>query len=420
MVKIMRNSIFLFFVFLLSIETTAKKLRVLFIGNSYIFTNNLPDMLFQIAKSQGDTLVWDGNLIGGFTFANHFSNALTKQKIALGNWDFVILQGQSQEAAFPDWQVNANTIPFAKKLDSLVNASNACTETQFFMTWGRKNGDASNCAGFPPICTFIGMQNLLRDRYLEMARVSKGSVSPVGEAWRSSIASKPFLELYNPDQSHPIATGTFLSALVFYQTIFRKNIESNAYKPAGIQDSTATFLLHIAKKTVQDSASKWFRNGRLAKADFTYSIQNNLVQFSNKSFAATDFKWSFGNNNSSIENSPSQIFQAPGVYTVKLRVKNDCKKDSIEKIITILPSTSSKPQQIKAQSFFPNPCHNYLNFKDLHDIQNIEIFDITGRKFLDVKWNHLGLETQHLPSGIYQILVTKRAGVQIHDHFSKW
>jgi hypothetical protein len=93
-------SIYGVFLFLLPLLFTpqgnlqARKLRVLFIGNSYTATNNLPQLLGLVASSQGDTLISDINTPGGFTFKNHFENATTRSKIAAGNWDFVVLQAQ--------------------------------------------------------------------------------------------------------------------------------------------------------------------------------------------------------------------------------------------------------------------------------------------------------------------------------------
>ena len=59
--------------------------------------------------------------------------------------------------------------PYAKKLDSLINKNNTCAETLFYMTWGRKNGDASNCPTLPIVCTYIGMDDAIKSRYEMMA-----------------------------------------------------------------------------------------------------------------------------------------------------------------------------------------------------------------------------------------------------------
>ena len=38
-----------------------------------------------------------------------------------------------------------------------------------FMTWGRKNGDKELCKKFPDLCSYIGMQNKLSERYYLIA-----------------------------------------------------------------------------------------------------------------------------------------------------------------------------------------------------------------------------------------------------------
>ena len=124
---------------------------VLFIGNSYTYVNDLPGLLASVAQSAGDSVIYDSNCIGGYTFQLHSTNATTLQKIAQGNFNYVVLQEQSQLPSFPISQVQSSVYPYARTLDSLITIANPCTETVFYMTWGRKNGDASNCANWPPL-----------------------------------------------------------------------------------------------------------------------------------------------------------------------------------------------------------------------------------------------------------------------------
>ena len=49
--------------------------EVLFIGNSYTYGNNLPDLVKQIALSFGDTLLHDSSTPGGATFNVHSTSA---------------------------------------------------------------------------------------------------------------------------------------------------------------------------------------------------------------------------------------------------------------------------------------------------------------------------------------------------------
>lgn len=49
-------------------QTFAKKINVLFLGNSYTYRNNLPDLIKQLALSSGDTLIYSISAPGGHTF----------------------------------------------------------------------------------------------------------------------------------------------------------------------------------------------------------------------------------------------------------------------------------------------------------------------------------------------------------------
>src|SRR5436189_5198274 len=71
--------------------------RVLFLGNSYTAVNNLPQLVHDVALSAGDTLVFDSNTPGGYQLINHSTDATSQAKIMTGGWDYVVIQGQSQE-----------------------------------------------------------------------------------------------------------------------------------------------------------------------------------------------------------------------------------------------------------------------------------------------------------------------------------
>src|SRR5690606_1716533 len=120
-------------------------------------------------------------------------------------------------------QVETEVFPYAKKLDSLVRHYNSCAETVFYMTWGYKNGDAGNCAVYPPICTYQGMDSLLRSRYTMMADSNDALVSPVGPVRRYLRTYHPAIELYDIDGSHPSVAGTYAAACSFYSVLFRKD-----------------------------------------------------------------------------------------------------------------------------------------------------------------------------------------------------
>ncbi|PKN95755.1 MAG: hypothetical protein CVU43_24110, partial [Chloroflexi bacterium HGW-Chloroflexi-5] len=113
-------------------------LRVLFLGNSYTYVNNLPQIVADMARSTGDSLIFASNTPGGYTLEGHSTNATSLSLIAQGGWNYVVLQEQSQLPSFTDSEVQSMVFPYARKLDSLINVADTCTETVFYMTWGRK------------------------------------------------------------------------------------------------------------------------------------------------------------------------------------------------------------------------------------------------------------------------------------------
>ena len=214
-------SIFFTFSTTISFSQTTKK--ALFLGNSYTYVNNLPQIISDIALNMNDSLLFDSNCPGGYTLQGHSSNITSLNKIMIGNWDYVVLQEQSQLPSFDLPQVQTDVFPYAHKLDSIANFYNPCIETMFYMTWGRKNGDASNCAAWPPVCSYSGMDSLLNLRYHMMADSNQAVVSPVGAVWKHIRANYPLIELYQPDESHPTAAGSYAAACCFYTAMFRKN-----------------------------------------------------------------------------------------------------------------------------------------------------------------------------------------------------
>src|SRR5689334_15050703 len=113
--------------------------KVLFIGNSYTAVNNLPQLIHDVASSVGDTLIFDSNTPGGYQLIDHALNPTTQSKISTGGWDYVVIQGQSQEpiVASSDFYNGAGA------LYQQIKQYSPCAVIMPYMTWGRKNGDAA-------------------------------------------------------------------------------------------------------------------------------------------------------------------------------------------------------------------------------------------------------------------------------------
>lgn len=379
--------------------------NVLFLGNSYTSVNNLPQMFKDAALSVNDTVVFDVNAPGGYTFQGHSTNATSLAKIMVGGWDFVVLQEQSQMPSFPDQQVATEVFPFARKLDSIVALNNSCAETVFYMTWGRKNGDASNCASWPPVCTYNGMDSLLNLRYQTMAQQNNAIVSPVGEVWKYVRANHPEIELYQTDESHPSVAGTYLAACTFYATIFRKDPTLISFYST-LSTVDAIKIQNAVKLKVYDSLMNWNVGLYDLNADFNFlQVSNNEFSFTNTSSSPNTLFWDFGDGNTSIETNPNHQYIQPGTYEVVLTITNCGKTDSIIKSIAVNAVNLSENQN-DIWKVYPNPVNQILQLENNESkATKFVIYNALGEKVLtgNLNFGKNEISTDKLLKGVYHI-----------------
>ena len=231
--------------------------RVLFIGNSYTEVNNLPQLVQRVAESAGDVVEYQSNTPGGCTFQQHCNN-LSMDLIRQGGWDVVVLQEQSQRPSFPQSQVEVEVFPYAQQLVEAVYNNNPEGEAMFYMTWGRKYGDQQNAPYFPVLGTYEGMDSMLYERYMYMARQYDASVCPVGRVWRYLRTNYPEIELYQSDGSHPSLAGSYAAACAFYTLIFHRSPQYITYQPE-IDAAQALTIREAVQSVVFDTLSFWLR-----------------------------------------------------------------------------------------------------------------------------------------------------------------
>ena len=398
------------FAFLFQTSQAQDTKRVLFVGNSYTYVNNLPLILSNLFLAGGDTLEWEQSTPGGATLEGHSTNTTTLSWIAQGTFDHVVLQGQSQRPSFPPGQVANEVYPYAKILCDSIYAANSCTEPIFYMTWGRKNGDQQNCQFYPPLCTYEGMQLRLRTSYLQMAVDNNCTVAPVGIGFWQSRLQDPNLDLYSADESHPSYPGSYLGACVFYATMLRESpVGLNYY--GSLDSTTATFLQNVAELVVLDSMTQWRIGANDAVAAFNATANNDEVTFNDQSVNATSWAWDFGDGNVDSTASPVHTYATSGTYTVSLIVSNGCTSDTIMDTVAVTIVGIDDPQAGLFQ-ISPNPSQGAVEVAaDFKSAQNVvlEVWGMDGRLLNRYDWevasgnNRLNLNLEDLTNGTYLI-----------------
>lgn len=389
--------------------------KVFFIGNSYTDTHNIPQLIQSIAKAAGDQLSYTSHVPGGATLQQHNNNQNVNNTIAQGNWDYVVLQEQSQLPAFPDADVNNQVYPYATALSQKIKQANPCAKVTFYMTWGRKNGDQANCAFWKPLCTYIGMDDLLQQRYMTMATTNKGIVAPVAAVWRYLITNNPEIDLYSADESHPSVEGAMAAAYTFYTVFFEKAPTKSTFTN-NLPPSTINAIKNAVDKIVYNNLAQWKIYDYDPIANFDYTLINNEVTFKNQSKNSKDYLWNFGDGNTSTSAEPTHSYNNTGNFTVQLSASQCSKTVLFEKTIQI--KTLATENFIAKNAFlYPNPANNQIEFSTTESVQSLEIIDFNGKviapKFT-AKQNKYLIDLTALASGVYYLRV--KSGQETASH----
>lgn len=187
--------------------------KVLIIGNSYTYFNNLPRMLEQIGQADKPPRNLSCEMVveGGATLKKTWDDGKARKAIERGGWDFVVLQeqstlgitylvqGQSRIVASPRYA------EFARRFDELIRKVGG--RTVMFAFWARENVPLED-------------HNALAYYHFRVGKDLGALIAPVGFAWQVAQKRDPRAALYQDDHSHPRPEGTYLAALVLYATCF--------------------------------------------------------------------------------------------------------------------------------------------------------------------------------------------------------
>lgn len=229
----------------LKAATPKDTVRVLFVGNSYVYYNNLIQMIGLITDSIDTKIICKKSVFGGSTLGDHWNSRKglkSRQIIREGNFDIVVIQDNSM------W-------PLDHKDSVLYFGELFCKEIKkkgakpfLYNTWARQKTPET--------------QNSINAVYQELGLTQSATVVPVGNCWAKALEIKKDADLFNIDGSHPSAMGTFLIALSFIKQI------------AGvIPKNYATVYNYI------DKDNETFRIMQLSKTDidFCVNVVNEVI-----------------------------------------------------------------------------------------------------------------------------------------------
>ena len=186
-------------------STPVSGLRVLFIGNSLTYANDLPLIVEALAEAAGQEMYVESVTFGGFSLDDHWSQGEAPRAISSREWDVVVLQ--HGPSTLPESRVELRNS--AKKYAGHIRKAGA--RPAFYMVW--------------PSLERSHYFDAVRDSYSLAASDVDGIFLPAGEAWRAAWRRDPKAPLYGGDDFHPSVAGSYAAALSIYGMLFDKTPE---------------------------------------------------------------------------------------------------------------------------------------------------------------------------------------------------
>jgi hypothetical protein len=173
--------------------------RILFIGNSHTYMNNVPALVQATYASVGLTCYTAMVAKGGYGLMDHWAEREAREEIARGGWTHVVLQQGTSARA----DSRRNLREYVGRFAPLIEAAGA--RAAIYSVWPMR----SDPQDF--------------ERATESCRLAANDVGallcPAGAAWRIALQGEPRPDLYANDGLHATVYGSYLAALVIFAVL---------------------------------------------------------------------------------------------------------------------------------------------------------------------------------------------------------
>lgn len=205
-VRIRIGSCLVFLLILGSFQLSAAEkrdtIRVLFVGNSYVYYNNLAQLINLLTEGMETQLICTKSTVGAAHLGEHWRGLRglrSKEIISQQKNDIVVIQDNSM------WPIEHkdSLLLYGTMFCDFIRKQGA--KPFLYTTWARQKTPET--------------QSLITSAYQELANTTAATRVPVGDAWQLAREQYPEMNLFFTDGSHPSNLGTFLIALSFIKKI---------------------------------------------------------------------------------------------------------------------------------------------------------------------------------------------------------
>ena len=215
--------------------------RLLFIGHSRTYYNDMPAMVAKMADSAGSPTRYEVSMqaFAGATAKSHWNNAKTQELLADGEWDRLILQ--------PDY-VWRNDEP---------SSSGLYIYGKQILAKGATKSQPAVISDWTFRDDFYGNYNWNRAEHFEksesayrgLAYQTGAQLIDVARVWEIVRDEELPFSLYK-DDDHPTLEGSYLVALVVYASLSGSDVSAVTYVPWSMSNKDGALLRDRVKSAL--------------------------------------------------------------------------------------------------------------------------------------------------------------------------
>jgi hypothetical protein len=185
-------------------------MKVLFVGNSYVYSHNVPRIVEEFCRARSIPLAHRELFCPGGTLRKQFDRYREEFSRAEDlRWDWVVLQEQSTLG-----HSTSGTEPVVQPPDAyyagvlsffdLFRSHSTC-RFLIVQTWAREYAPE--------------MQRTLDAAFTHISQIIESPVARVADAWRHAKSIDPSISLYDADGSHPTICGSYLESCCIFSSL---------------------------------------------------------------------------------------------------------------------------------------------------------------------------------------------------------
>jgi len=210
--------------------------KVLFVGNSYTFFNDVPGQVAALAAADGQTIETDWIARGGADLKAHATETGAFERVADPAYTHVVLQEKS-----------TGTLHDADDYHRYVRilGERVVGRVLLYETWARQSGHAVYRWGWSGRSPVVMRRRVRRELDAAAADLN-AEVVPVGTAWERALERDPDLVLHDTDGHHASPAGSHLAACTFYAHLTERDVTRIEWHPPGVPAPLGARLKAIA------------------------------------------------------------------------------------------------------------------------------------------------------------------------------